>query len=122
MDNAFPEKYRQDIAIIKDTAAQVVKDFGIFGIDFTFSGNALTAYEELKQQIKPVLFELFQRDKTRFQALLYRIDISEKQFRKMIGTGENEDFPAMMADAILQREFQKVLTRKFFSGRDRSEG
>jgi len=116
--DSFPEKYRQDLAIVRETAEQVLKDFGIFGIEITFSGNAFTAYDELEMQIRPVLFELFQKDKSRFQALLYRIDISEPAFRKLIGTGGNDDFPGRIAAAILQREFQKVITRKYYSERN----
>ena len=108
------EKYRQDLAIIRDTAAQVMKDFEIFGIDIKFSGDPFCAWGELKSQVAPVLFELFQKDQSRFQSLLYRIDINEKNFRKLLAD-TSTDFSNNLAELTLQREFQKILTRRFFN-------
>lgn len=109
------EKYRHDLEIIRLTAEQIKKDFNVFGYEINFSGNELTAYDELKKQVAPLLFELFQKNKTVFQSLLYRIDISEKEFRLLLNDPTKKDFADQLADQIIRREFQKVLTRKFFS-------
>ncbi len=109
------EKYRHDLEIIRLTADQVIKDFDIFGHEIKFSGNEFTAYDELKNQLAPLLLKLFNDQTSSFQSLLYRIDITEKTFRQLVeNTGKN-DFAEQLADAVIQREFQKVLTRKFFS-------
>ena len=115
MNKELPEKYRHDLAIVRETAEQVMKDFGVMGLEIKFCGDPFRAYEELKEQISPVLFELFQRDRSRFQSLLYRIDLSESRFRKLLGESSMHHFSNDLADMILQREFQKVLTRRFFS-------
>ena len=115
MNDSSLEKYRHDLAIVRETAAQVMKDFGVLGLEIRFSGDPFSAYEELKEQIAPVLFELFQNDRSRFQSLLYRIDLSEAKFRKLLGENTPSNFSHNLADMILQREFQKVLTRRFFS-------
>ncbi|MBK6446716.1 MAG: hypothetical protein IPQ03_01980 [Bacteroidetes bacterium] len=115
MNDSSLEKYRHDLAIVRETAAQVMKDFGVLGLEIRFSGDPFSAYEELKEQIAPVLFELFQNDRSRFQSLLYRIDLSESTFRKLLGENTPSNFSHNLADMILQREFQKVLTRRFFS-------
>ena len=109
------EKYRHDLEIIRLTADQIIKDFEIFGYEIKFSGNELVAYQELKNQVAPLLLELFQKKTSSFQSLLYRIDINEKSFRKLINESAKNDFAEQLADAVIQREFQKVLTRKFFS-------
>lgn len=109
------EKYRHDLEIIRLTADQIIKDFGIFGYEIKFSGNELTAYEELKSQVAPLLFDLYQKKSSAFQSLLYRIDISEKNFKDLLDNSAKKDFASEMADAVIRREFQKVLTRKFFS-------
>lgn len=115
MSDLSPEKYRHDLAIVRETAGQVLKDFGVMGVEITFSGDPYAAYEELKEQITPVLYNLYRNDQSAFQALLYRIDVSEVKFRKLLGSGNPMEFPAALADLILQREFQKVLTRRYFS-------
>lgn len=109
------EKYRHDLEIIRLTADQIIKDFEIFGYEIKFSGNEFVAYQELKNQVAPLLLELFQKKTSSFQSLLYRIDINEKSFRKLINESAKNDFAEQLADAVIQREFQKVLTRKFFS-------
>jgi hypothetical protein len=120
MNELNPEKYRTDLAIVRETADQVLKDFGVFGIEIVFSGDAFTAWDELKQQLIPVLYEMYQGDHTRFQSLLYRIDLNESKFRKLLGQVCNQDLPEMLAEMILQREFQKVLTRRYFSDKKNS--
>ncbi len=109
------EKYRHDLEIIRLTANQIIKDFEVFGHEITFSGNELTAYEELRNQVAPLLFELYKNRTSSFQSLLYRIDINEKIFRELLSNSTKNDFADLLADAVIQREFQKVLTRKFFS-------
>jgi hypothetical protein len=108
------EKYRHDFEIIRLTAAQIIKDFEIFGHEIKFSGNEFTAYDELKNQIAPLLFDLYKNKSSAFQSLLYRIDISEKKFSRLLDHSSSENFSEQLAEAIIQREFQKVLTRKFF--------
>src|SRR5436189_6250842 len=109
------EKYRTDLEIIRLTAEQVIKDFEIFGHELKFSGNEFTAYDELKNQIAPLLLKLYQNNTSAFQSLLYRVDISEKKFRDLLENNSGENFSEQLAEAVIQREFQKVLTRKFFS-------
>ncbi len=108
-----PEKYRKDFEIIRLTADQLIKDFGIHGIEIIFSGNELTAYDELKMQITPVLHDLFRNDRSLFQSVLYRIDINEKEFKHLL-LADSSEFPEKLAEMVLQREFQKILIRKYF--------
>lgn len=54
-----PELYRHDLEIVRNTAAQVIKDFGLAGIEIAFSGNPQTAYQELLQQVTPGLELLY---------------------------------------------------------------
>ncbi len=110
-----PEKYRHDLEIVRETAAQVIRDFSIHKLEITFSGNEYNAYGELVSQLEPILGELFKTNKSAFQALLYQIDISEQSFRKLMQSASKDDFGSKLAELIVQREFQKVLTRKFFS-------
>jgi hypothetical protein len=109
------QKYRKDLEIIRDTAKQVIKDFNMSGLEITFSGNELTAYEELRSQLTPVLSMLFRNDQSGFQNLLYRIDINERDLNNLLIETGTDIFPDAVADLILQREFRKVLSRRFYS-------
>ena len=113
--NGDLEKYRKDFTIVRETAAQVIKDFNVAGFEITFSANELLAYEELKQQIEVVLSELFRNHLSKFQNLLYKIDIEERQLKKNLRDTDPSLYTSIIADLILQREFNKVLTRRFYS-------
>ncbi len=107
------EKYRYDLEIIRQTAAQVIKDFGMTGIEITFSGNAKSAYAELENQMVPVISKIYIKEYERFQNLLYRIDVDEKEIQKI-----KKNYPAhlhaqLISKLILEREFIKILCRKF---------
>ncbi|MCC7231812.1 MAG: hypothetical protein IT242_02615 [Bacteroidia bacterium] len=114
--NENPDSYRQDIALVKETAQQLFRDFEIFGFEIPFSGNPFTAYQELHAAISPLMGELFRKSPGQFQAILYRIDVDESAFRKVLSEKDRLHFEGAIADLILKREFQKVITRKFFSG------
>ncbi len=113
MENT-PEKYRKDLEIIRETAAQVIRDLSIHKVEVVFSGNELFAYEELVNQIEPELIEMYRSNRSGFQALLYQIDIPEQDYKRVLKESHASDFAHQLAELIVQREFQKVLTRRFF--------
>ena len=109
-------RYRHDLEVVRNTALQVIKDFGLFSIDITFSGNEATAYEELKTQLQPVLLELYNSDYNRLKSLLYRIDMPEQKVKALPAVNK-DDMIAGLTDLILERELIKVITRKLYSAR-----
>lgn len=115
MDEKAIERYRTDLEIVRQTAEQVIKDLQVIGIEIRFSGNEFTAYEELRAQLHPVLRDLHKADSTAFHALLYRIDLPEKEFLRLT---KGSLFYEELTDAVLRREFKKVLIRKYFKEKD----
>ncbi len=108
------EPYRHDIQIIRDTAEQVIRDFEIYGVQITFSGNPMLAYEELHAQLVPALKQLEKLGQSKIKALLYRIDIPEKDFIQVSEYQNKEIFWNELSALILRRELTKVVTRKLF--------
>jgi hypothetical protein len=106
MDDSI-ENYRQDKEIIRLTIEQIGKDFGDHLPELVLSGNAATIFDEIKQQMEPVLKSLHKNNRTILRVLFYKIDIKEADISALSY--------AEMAEKIIQREFQKILTRKFFS-------
>jgi hypothetical protein len=111
------EKYRHDLEVVRMTAEQLKKDFAMHGLEIKFSGNEQTAYDELIVQVTPLLQKLFKENRAKLMQLLYRVDIPERDWKKVLSM-ENKDAQAEKLSAvILEREFMKALTRKMFSGR-----
>lgn len=107
-------QYRHDLEVVRMTAEQVKKDFSFHQMEITFSGNEQTAYAELKAQLTPLLTELFEKNRPRLMQLLYRVDVPEKDWKKVLAM--NADAQAeKLSEIILEREFMKALTRKLYS-------
>lgn len=111
-------KYRHDLEVVRNTAAQVIKDFGWFSIDIKFSGKEETAYEELKTQLIPELLKLYNTDYNRLKSLFYRIDIPEKKV-KALPSANKEEMISGLADLVLERELIKVITRKLYAEKNK---
>jgi len=108
----IPEKYRKDEQIIRLTIEQIIKDFGSLLPELVLSGNNSTLFDELTTQISAALQQIGKSNRTGFQSLMYRVDIKERDFIKLSSGKKSFD---ELAEKIIQREFQKVLTRKYFS-------
>ncbi|NJO69248.1 MAG: hypothetical protein HC830_08180 [Bacteroidetes bacterium] len=55
---------------------------GLFGIIITFSGDTANAYNELHHQLINQIETLLDRDFSRLLAVLYQVDISDKEIAK----------------------------------------
>lgn len=115
LTNAQLEIYRHDLEIIRNTAQQLIKDFALFGIELVFSGKPENAYEELKEQLTPVINDLQQSKPSVFRALLYRIDVDEKKVNEVIRLSNGTYRAELFSNLILEKEFMKTLYRKLFS-------
>ena len=114
----FPEIFRNDIRIIRETAEQIIRDFQNDDIKIAFSGNDALAFDELKHQLIPFIHEVMNRPSA-FHALLYRIDISESEYRAALSkAGSHRE--EIVAELIIRREFKKVLIRGYFRDNNRS--
>ena len=108
------ELYKGRTVIIRQTAEQIIRDFGRFGIEITFSGNTDMAYQELFQQLDRNITHLIEDDFGRLYALLYQIDLNESSI-----ISKKREFPQhtdseILTELIIDRELKKVLTRNYF--------
>ena len=104
---------REDI--ILDTIAQIMKDFGMFGIEIHFSGHIDDAYHELHQQLIGQIDRLLINNSDLLMSILYQVDISDRDI-----TRTQLDFPRynqveVIAHQIIFRDLKKVLFRRYFS-------
>ena len=110
-------KYRHDLEVIRMTAEQVKKDFSFQNMEIHFSGSEQTAYAELKTQLTPLLVKLLIENRPRLMQLLYRIDVPEKDWKKVLMIEDENAQAGKLSEIILEREFMKALTRKLYSGK-----
>jgi len=108
------ERSKQEEKFVLLTAEQIRKDFAMFGLEVTFSGNVVFAYQELFKQLKIYIDDLLSNDYERLMSLLYQIDLSEKELTKQDPGYAFETLSEIVTHKILERELKKVLIRTYF--------
>lgn len=111
-------RYERSVWLLEEVVAQINKDFRLQGFEVEFSGTGETAYQELSDQLKPVIEYMLENQTEKFWNLIYGIDLNEHKVRQILfGKEENIDALQELTDLILKRELQKVVIRLHYSGK-----
>jgi hypothetical protein len=100
--------------IVQETADQIMKDFGMFGIEITFTGNTETAYQELHEQLINQISVYLERDYGRLMSVLYQVDITEKEIAKAHRELPHYNDLEVLAHQVIFRDLKKVLFRRYY--------
>lgn len=103
--------------IVRETAAQIMKDFGMFGVEITFSGDVGNAYEELHGQLTGQIGELLQYNSDKLLAVLYQVDITEREIAQAEKDLPHYTHVEIVAHQVIARELKKVLWRYYFKSK-----
>lgn len=77
--------------------------------------NERERYEALKQMLVARLSQMIDREFDKFVNTLYRIDVNESKVKKILAEETFDKAIEMIADLIIQRQMEKVITRKKYS-------
>ncbi|MEO8085473.1 MAG: hypothetical protein ABI763_01560 [Bacteroidota bacterium] len=113
MNDLIPEKYRDDEEIIRLTISQIRKDFGTHFSEPHFSGAKDKLFDELTLHVAEALIAIRKSNPVLLKAVLYQVDVHENEIP---ATFQPQTIYAL-SERIIEREFQKVLTKRFFSGK-----
>ena len=100
--------------LVQETASQIMKDFGLFSISITFSGNIENAYNELHEQLVQQIGILLVNDYQKLLSVLYQVDISNRDIEKTAEELPHYNEFEVIAHQIIVRDLKKVLTRYYF--------
>jgi hypothetical protein len=112
LSDLSPFQKRMDI--IQQTAEQTLKDFDAFGYEILFSNEPNEAYQELFNQILPLIDQLITRNYKKLMAILYRIDVGEDLINKHITKSDPSQFAEIITELVLERELKKVIIRNYY--------
>lgn len=112
------KQYYKRLDLIRQTAEQIKKDFELFNISISFSGDPEHAYPELFNQIKPEIERLLSGNYNTLLQLLYRIDVSEKHLAEAMQNMNRHAMAVVITELVIQRELQKVLIRNAYKNED----
>jgi len=111
VNELIPEKYRDDEEIIRLTIEQIKKDFGTHFPEPQFSGVKEKLFDELVFQVSEALTAIRQSNPLVLKAILYQVDVRENDIQETF----HQPSIYSLSERIIKREFQKVLTKRFFS-------
>lgn len=103
---------REDL--ILETAAQIMKDFGMFGVEIHFSGDVDDAYRELHQQLVTQVETLLINNSGILRSILYQVDITDRDIAHTQADFPHYNQVEVIAHQIIFRDLKKVLYRHYF--------
>lgn len=106
--------------IVHETAQQIMKDFGMFGVEITFSGNTDLAYNELHQQLIDQITLLIERNYELLLSVLYQVDITEHEIARAEQDLPHYNNVEIIAHQVIVRDLKKVLLRRYFKAKNSS--
>ena len=89
-------------------------------IDVTSSIQS-ASLDKIRLKLISLINELINKDFDAVVQLLYRIDVSEKKIRSVLDQNTETDSASILADLIIERQLQKIESRKHFSNRSGPE-
>ena len=72
---------------------------------------------ELQQKLTAFINELIVNDFQRLITILYRIDVDEKKLKRILLENAGTDAGEIIATLVIEREIQKIETRKQFGSK-----
>jgi hypothetical protein len=77
--------------------------------------------EKTREDLISLINELINKDFHSLIQLLYRIDINEKKIRIYLNENRDKDSASVLADLIIERQLQKIESRKKFNQKTNAE-
>ena len=93
---------------------QLAKDFEQSNFEPDFIKEFKPDFVNIHKQIVIALQRNEKRADSTLMQLLYRIDISETQLKKYLSEFTNEDQLSTIAELIIKRVLQKVVTKQYY--------
>lgn len=115
------EEFLDRSEIVWETATQIMKDFGMFGVEITFSGTIENAYTELHHQLVEQVSHLVQTNYDKLLSVLYQVDITDREIARAERDLPHYNHIEIIAHQVIFRELKKVLWRRYFKSRKKKE-
>ena len=119
VNNNNVSQFLNQAEIVQETAEQIMKDFGMFGVEITFSGNTNQAYSELHQQLVDQIGLLLKRNYDLLLSVLYQVDITDREIARTEMEIPEYSHVEIVAHQVIVRDLKKVLLRRYFKSQNR---
>ena len=103
---------------IEDIQQEVFESFEIDRQLLPAVNNNEEKFQAFRQLLIERIEELAEKNMEKLMWLLYRIDVSEKKLHETLRKTLPENFGSTIADMIIERQIQKIKSRKEFGGKE----
>lgn len=66
-------------------------------------------------KLEKYIHDLIQNDFQKLVSILYKVDVNEKKLKELLQKDENKKSEKIIAKLIIDRQMQKIITRRQFS-------
>ena len=86
------------------------------------AANSITEkpVEVFRLQLSSYINDLINKDFNALIQLLYRVDVNEQNLKTLLKQHQDVDTSLLIADLIIDRQLQKIATKKYFDERGKS--
>lgn len=70
--------------------------------------------EDVRRFVRGHVEGLLERNPGMLMSILYRIDVAEQSVQRVLSTAPHDEIPTRLADLIIERQLEKVRTRRRF--------
>ena len=78
------------------------------------------SFAALRQQLQAVISRMINADFQKLVSILYRVDVNERKLKYLLQENVGEEAAVIIADLIIERQIEKIASRRQFSKPDDS--
>ena len=112
----------KDLPLVKQTAEVLFKHFNIDKFKEDLPDNDKEVFEEVRNLLIERITYLIDHDFDGLLHVLYRIDVNEQKVMESLAANPLGKGPGILADLIIERQLQKVKTRKTYKQKKQKSG
>ncbi len=95
--------------------------FDIVTRNFEIEGNKEADLEALKFLLAGRIREMLERNVERLVSIMYRIDLNPKVVDGIFENASKDEIAVKLAEAVIERQMQKAVTREIYRNRSENE-
>jgi len=91
--------------------------FSIISTNFELASGDVLSFEEIHRILTERIHELLEKNVEKLIFILYRIDVGQKKTDEIFNNPSKEEIASLLASAVIERQLEKVKTRKKYSSK-----
>jgi hypothetical protein len=91
--------------------------YSIISANFELAPGKVLTFEEIHRILTERIHELLEKNVEKLIFILYRIDVGQKKTDEIFNNPSKEEIASLLATAVIERQLEKVKTRRKYSSK-----